>query len=58
MPLVLQADAADAWLSAAPELDDLASRIPALQAWPVDKRVNNARNEGSDLIDVAGDVVR
>ena len=24
---------------------------PPLQAWPVDRRVNNARNEGEELIE-------
>ena len=28
---------------------------PPLRAWPVDRRVNNARNEGEDLIVAAGD---
>jgi putative SOS response-associated peptidase YedK len=59
MPLVLEAKGTDAWLSGdADLLDDLALNMPALQAWPVDKRVNNARNEGPDLIAVAGDVIR
>ncbi len=39
-------------------LEQAADRIPALQAWPVDRRVNNARNEGEDLISAAGDVLR
>ncbi len=59
MPVVLQPETADEWLAGSNELlDSIAERMPALQAWPVDKRVNNARNEGADLIDVAGDVLR
>ncbi len=59
MPVVLQPETADEWLAGSTELlDSIAERMPALQAWPVDKRVNNARNEGADLIDVAGDVLR
>ena len=59
MPVVLQPETADEWLAGSNDLlDSVAERIPDLQAWPVDKRVNNARNEGADLIDVAGDVLR
>ncbi len=59
MPVVLQPDTAGEWLSGSNELlDSVAERMPALQAWPVDRRVNNARNEGAELIDVAGDVLR
>ena len=59
MPVVLQPEAADEWLSGSTELlDSLSERAPALQAWPVDKRVNNARNQGEDLVDAVGDVIR
>ncbi len=59
MPVVLQPETAEEWLSGSTELlDSMTERMPALQAWPVDRRVNNARNEGADLIDVAGDVLR
>ena len=51
MPIVLQADTADRWLAGDDELiDDVASNSPKFTAWPVDRRVNNARNEGEDLI--------
>ena len=51
MPIVLQPDTADRWLAGDDQLiEDVAANSPALQAWPVAKRVNNARNEGSDLI--------
>ncbi|MGB5510571.1 MAG: SOS response-associated peptidase [Woeseiaceae bacterium] len=59
MPVILQPDTADEWLAGGSGLlDNIAAKIPPLQAWPVDKRVNNARNEGADLIDVGGDIVR
>ena len=59
MPVVLRADTADEWLAGSTELlDSIAERTPPLQAWPVDRRVNNARNEGEELIDVGGDIVR
>ncbi len=37
-------------------IDDFAdtSPPPRFQAWPVDRRVNNARNESPDLIEPAG----
>ena len=59
MPVILESNTADEWLAGSNELlDDVASITPALQAWPVDRRVNNARNEGADLVDAAGDVLR
>ena len=57
MPLVLQRDTADAWLGGSDDLLD-SVQIPPLKAWPVDRRVNNARNEGEDLIEAAGDILR
>jgi putative SOS response-associated peptidase YedK len=59
MPMILEPNTAGAWLAGADDLlDDVAAITPALQAWPVDRRVNNARNEGAGLIDAAGDVLR
>ena len=59
MPVILQPDTADEWLAGANDLlDNIGTKTPPLQAWPVDKRVNNARNEGADLIDVGGDIFR
>ncbi len=59
MPVVLEADAAGEWLAGSNELlDDVAARTPPLQAWPVDRRVNNARNEEADLTDAVGDIIR
>lgn len=58
MPVILEADTAGQWLAGANGLlDDVAAITPPLQAWPVDRRVNNARNEGADLIDAAGEVL-
>jgi putative SOS response-associated peptidase YedK len=51
MPVILQPDTADRWLAGDDDLlSDVAGNSPNFQAWPVDKRVNNARNEGEDLI--------
>lgn len=59
MPVVLQPEAADDWLSGSTQiLDSLSEHAPPLQAWPVDKRVNNARNQGEDLVAPVGDVIR
>jgi len=58
MPVVLTPATADDWLSGSDSLlDDVSAITPPLKAWPVDRRVNNARNEGSDLIDAAGDIL-
>ena len=55
MPVIVHPDSANDWLSGAADfLQQAANNAPALQAWPVDRRVNNARNEGAELIDVAG----
>ena len=59
MPVIMQAAAADEWLAGSVELlEHAVDQTPKLQAWPVDRRVNNARNEGVELIDAAGDIVR
>jgi len=51
MPVVLQPDTADRWLDGDDDLiDAVASNSPEFRAWPVDRRVNNARNEGEGLI--------
>ena len=51
MPVILQPATADRWLAGDNQvLDDVTANAPELQAWPVDRRVNNARNEGPDLI--------
>ena len=57
MPVILDAPRADRWLSGD---DDFVVTVsqggPSLRAWPVDRRVNNARNEGEDLIRPDGGV--
>lgn len=59
MPVILESNSAGEWLAGSNDLlDDVAAITPALQAWPVDRRVNNARNEGEDLVSAAGDVLR
>ncbi len=59
MPVILQADSASEWLAGSNDLlDDVAAITPPLQAWPVDRRVNNARNEGEELLRPAGDILR
>jgi putative SOS response-associated peptidase YedK len=58
MPVILRADPAGEWLAGSNDLlDDVAAITPPLEAWPVDRRVNNARNEGEELIRPAGDVL-
>ena len=57
MPVVLEPDRAERWLAGDEQmLDSATADCPALRAWPVDRRVNNARNEGEDLIEPAGEV--
>ena len=51
MPVVLQPETAERWLAGDNDLiGDVAANSPEFQAWPVDRKVNNARNEGADLI--------
>ena len=58
MPVILESGTAGEWLAGSNELlDDVAAITPPLQAWPVDRRVNNARNEGEDLVGAAGEVL-
>lgn len=59
MPVVLETQTATDWLAGSNELlDDVAAITPPLQAWPVDRRVNNARNQGEELVRAAGDILR
>jgi len=58
MPVVLTPQTADLWLSGSESLlDDVSKIMPRLRAWPVDRRVNNARNEDSGLVEPAGNVL-
>jgi len=57
MPVILQADGADRWLAGDNEmLQKVAETTPPLKAWAVDRRVNNARNEGAELIEPCSSV--
>lgn len=59
MPVILQPPTADEWMSGSTEyLEKAADRTPELRAWPVDRQVNNARNQGADLIVADGDSIR
>jgi putative SOS response-associated peptidase YedK len=54
MPVVLTPDTAQRWLQGGSDaLSYAIEHVPELRAWPVDRRVNNARNEGADLIEAA-----
>jgi putative SOS response-associated peptidase YedK len=56
MPVVLEPENAGRWLNGDMALlDEAAAHSPEFQAWPVDRRVNNARNEGPELITATGD---
>lgn len=55
MPVIVSPDVADLWLDIKGDDDnELFARLekssPELAVWPVDRRVNNARNEGAELI--------
>jgi len=59
MPVILQSESADEWMSGSSDfLTSAAERSPALRAWPVSRRVNNARNQGEDLIDADGEITQ
>ena len=59
MPVILQADTADEWFAGESDyLQRVVDRMPPLRAWPVNRRVNNARNQGAELIDIDGEVIR
>lgn len=58
MPVILEPDRAERWLAGdGTLLDSAVEDCPTLKAWPVDRRVNNARNEGDDLIVPGGKVL-
>jgi len=57
MPVILEAGAGDRWIGGEDIPALLEAGAPSLRAWPVDRRVNNARNEGSDLIEAAGETL-
>jgi len=58
MPVVLEPEAGNRWLAGDPDmLAEVEEIMPSLRAWPVDRRVNNARNEGSELVRPAGETI-
>ena len=55
MPVVVEPDNAARWLGGDMDyLDNYGDVVTEFRAWPVDRRVGNARNESSDLIEPAG----
>lgn len=55
MPVVMLPEHADRWLGGDMALlSEVIEKAPSFRAWPVDRKVNNARNEGEALIDSAG----
>ncbi len=55
MPIVLLPQNAGRWLDGDTGLlDEVTANPPEFQAWPVDRKVNNARNEAPELIKAAG----
>jgi putative SOS response-associated peptidase YedK len=58
MPVVLEKEYAERWLDGDDQvLTEVSENSPVFQAWPVDRRVNNARNEGGELVEPAGKVL-
>ena len=55
MPLLLAPEHASRWMSGDTQLvGEAAAVYPKMQAWPVDRKVNNARNQGANLIEPVG----
>ena len=58
MPVVMLPAHATRWLGGdADVLGEVIDEAPAMRAWPVDRKVNNARNEGASLLDAVGDTI-
>ena len=58
MPVVMQPAQAERWLGGDMELlSEVIDNSPSFQAWPVDRKVNNARNEEPGLIEPGGAVI-
>ncbi len=58
MPVVLEKQAADRWLDGDEQvLPEFGEITPKFRAWPVDRRVNNARNEGANLVEPVGEAL-
>jgi putative SOS response-associated peptidase YedK len=59
MPVLLEPVSGKRWLDGDMGLlEEVSANSPELRAWPVDRKVNNARNEAPELIDAAGDPIR
>lgn len=58
MPVVLDPEKGQRWLDGDMDLiEEITANAPRFQAWPVDRLVNNARNDVPELIEAAGDLV-
>ncbi|MFQ5983736.1 MAG: SOS response-associated peptidase [Woeseiaceae bacterium] len=58
MPVVLEQDAANRWLGGDEQLlFEIVEQSPEFRAWPVDRRVNNAKNEGAELVEPVGNTL-
>lgn len=58
MPVVMLPAQAGRWLGGDMDLlDEVTDNAPAFRAWPVDRKVNNVRNEGAELIEAAGETM-
>ena len=58
MPVVMQPEQAERWLGGDMDLlSEIIDNSPSFQAWPVERTVNNARNEDPALIEPAGAVI-
>lgn len=58
MPVVLEPANAGRWMDGDMGLlGEVTENAPAFQAWPVDRKVSNARNEAPDLINAAGELL-
>ena len=56
MPMILNPDGASRWLAGDTAMIETATQdSPPLQAWPVSREVNNARNQGEQLIEATGE---
>ncbi len=58
MPVILEPENADRWLAGDKDvLSEAITKGPRLKAYPVDRHVNNPRNEGVNLIDATGETI-
>ncbi len=58
MPVGLRSYSADRWHGRAVQvLGAGTATAPQFRAWPVDRKVNNARNEAPELVEAAGDTL-